>query len=71
MTDSRETTRRKAFRDRARLADPSQRVVSPRELCLVRGCLNLRTGANLCAYHDDLTDELGAQQDDTRWRTGS
>ena len=50
MTDSRETVRRKAFQNRAS-ADPSPLAVPLTTLCVIRGCLCPRDGANLCPTH--------------------
>lgn len=55
MTDSREALRRKAYQNRAPSADPSPLAVPLTRLCILRGCLNIRTGTNLCQQH---TDEL-------------
>jgi hypothetical protein len=43
--------RRKAFRDRAPSADPSPPATPLTRLCLIRGCLCLREGSNLCPTH--------------------
>lgn len=55
MTESRETQRRKAFHDQARpVANPPPPPAVPlTALCLIRGCLCLRDGANLCPGHQD------------------
>jgi len=56
MTDSRETMRRRAFRDQAPSADPSPLAVALTELCIIHGCLSLREGNNLCQQHQQATD---------------
>lgn len=53
MTDSRETMRRRAFRDQARTAQGAETSLA--ELCIVQGCLRLRINANLCWLHDKET----------------
>jgi hypothetical protein len=53
VTDSGETMRRRAFKDRAPSADPSPLAVSLLDLCIIRGCLCRRVGANLCPAHQD------------------
>jgi len=58
LTDSRETMRRKAFKDRAPSADPSPLAVPLTTLCVIRACLNPRVGTNLCQHH---TNELDNQ----------
>jgi len=52
VTESRETLRRRQYRDRAQLAAPSD-IVPLTDLCLVVGCLRLRVGSNLCRMHDE------------------
>ena len=40
---------------------PMDRATVLSTLCIIRGCLNRRLGANLCAEHDRITDELAAR----------
>lgn len=49
MTNSRETDRRRAFKDRAQLDPTSANTLTDlRTLCIIRGCLHPRHGANMC-----------------------
>ena len=56
MTDSRETVRRKAFRDHESAA--ANPPVPLTDLCIIHACINPRIGPNLCRHH---TDELDSQ----------
>lgn len=54
MTD-RDAQRRKAFQDQAP-GDPPLTALS--DLCVIRGCLCLKQGNNLCHHHsNDLKDD--------------
>jgi len=50
MTESRETSARRQFRDRA--TETQKPATQLSRLCIIQGCLNLRVGANLCRTHD-------------------
>ena len=56
MTDSRETVRRKAFRDHASAAANPSRPVPLTDLCIIHACINPRIGPNLCRDHADELD---------------
>lgn len=49
MTDSRETMRRRSFRERQELdKPPAATKVDLSTLCVIQGCLRPRHGTNLC-----------------------
>jgi hypothetical protein len=52
MTDSRETVRRKQYQAHATIRPAAPELTPLTDLCIIVGCLNLRTGANLCDEHN-------------------
>lgn len=54
MTESRESVRRRQFRDLAIVVGETS--VPLAALCIIDGCLRLRAGANLCPMHQNETD---------------
>ena len=55
----RESQRRQAFRDWARSVDsqgPAVALTALSDLCIVRGCLCLKQGPNLCRHHMNPND---------------
>jgi hypothetical protein len=56
MTESRETLRRRQFRDRP-TSDQTAAELSLTEVCIIDGCLNRRAGANLCRACDAASDQ--------------
>ena len=73
MTESRETQRRRQFRDRAKSRPAPTPTAAParRELCIIETpaqCSRPRLkGSQLCAAHEDETDRLAAERLAAGW----